>query len=162
MGGNTARPRRSSLHVVLDPALRGGRTGRAAEFAKFAWAGGVPDPGAPATFLRSRLNHALATAPRHRELREFYRRWLAVRAQHPALGARHKERTRVALDGDVLTLSRSEPGGAGVTLVANLSGERRPIPAISGRSLIDSADPRFGGASGTSPLAPYHSILFER
>ena len=52
------------------------------------------------------LNHSLAGAPRHRELREYYRRWLALRRSHPALGARGKERARCELDasGSVLTL----------------------------------------------------------
>jgi len=138
------------------------RRGRTAEFARFGWQGEVPDPGAPATFLRSRLNHALATAPRHRELRDYYRRWLALRAEHPALGARHKDRARAGLDesGDVLTLSRSEPGGAAVTLVANLSGEHRPLPSTSGRVLLDSADIRFAGPGVSTPLAPYQALLF--
>jgi maltooligosyltrehalose trehalohydrolase len=147
----------------LDPGLvEAVRRGRAAEFARFGWQGELPDPGAPATFLRSRLNHALATAPRHRELREYYRRWLAVRREHPALGARHKERTRVALDGDVLTLARSTPDGAAVTLVANLGREQRSPPRTEGRIILDSADPRFGGArSAGPPLAPYQAVLFD-
>ena len=147
----------------LDPALMEAvRRGRTAEFARFGWQGEVPDPGAPSAFLRSRLNHALATAPRHRELRDYYRRWLALRAEHPALGARHKDRARAGLDesGDVLTLSRSEPGGAAVTLVANLSGERRPLPPTSGRVLLDSADVRFAGPGVSAPLAPYQALLF--
>jgi maltooligosyltrehalose trehalohydrolase len=145
----------------LDPALMEAvRRGRTAEFLRFAWQGEVPDPGAPATFLRSRLNHSLATAPRHRELREYYRRWLALRAEHPALGALHKDRARAVLDGDVLTLSRSEPGGSAVTLVANLAGERRPLPPTRGRVLLDSADVRFGGSGAATPLAPYQSMLF--
>src|SRR5499426_41427 len=93
----------------LDPALvEAVRQGRAAEFAKFGWEGKLPDPSEPATFLRSRLNHSLAGAPRHRELREYYRRWLALRRSHPALGARGKERTQCEIDasGSVLTLSR--------------------------------------------------------
>jgi maltooligosyltrehalose trehalohydrolase len=145
----------------LDPALMEAvRRGRTAEFLRFAWQGEVPDPGAPATFLRSRLNHSLATAPRHRELREYYRRWLALRAEHPALGALHKDRARSVLDGDVLTLSRSEPGGSAVTLVANLAGERRPLPPTRGRVLLDSADVRFGGPGAATPLAPYQAMLF--
>jgi maltooligosyltrehalose trehalohydrolase len=148
----------------LDPALMEAvRRGRSAEFARFGWQGEVPDPGAPSTFLRSRLNHALATAPRHRELRDYYRRWLVLRAEHPALGAGHKDRARAGLDesGDVLTLSRSEPGGAAVTLVANLCGERRPLPSTQGRVLLDSADVRFAGPGAGAPLAPYQAILFE-
>jgi maltooligosyltrehalose trehalohydrolase len=147
----------------LDPGLMEAvRRGRTAEFARFAWQGDVPDPGAPATFLRSRVNHSLATAPRHRELREYYQRWLALRASHPALGARHKDRARAELDasGHVLTLRRTAPGGAGVALVANLSGERRPMPDLGGRSLLDSADRRFGG-DGAAALAPFQALLLE-
>ena len=147
----------------LDPGLMEAvRTGRAAEFAKFAWQGELPDPGAPSTFVRSRVNHSLAGAPRHRELREFYQRWLALRASHPALGARHKDRAHAGLDatGDVLTVRRSAPGGPSIVLVANLTGDRRPMPAVVGRTLLDSADTRFGG-SGTTPLGPYHAVLLE-
>ena len=148
----------------LDPALvEAVRQGRTAEFAKFAWQGDVPDPGAPATFLRSRLNHALATAPRHRELHEYYRRWLALRAQHPALGSRHKDRARATLEagGDVLILRRAEPGGAAVTLVANLSGVRQTMPPVAGRVLLDSAETRFGGQGQAVRLAPYQALLLE-
>ena len=147
----------------LDPVLVDAvRTGRAAEFARFAWQGELPDPGAPATFLRSRLNHALATAPRHRELREYYRRWLALRREHPALGARHKERARVTVEGDVLTLSRSAPDGAAVTLIANLSREHRALPRTEGHVVLDSADPRFGGArAGGPPLTPFQAVLLD-
>jgi maltooligosyltrehalose trehalohydrolase len=151
----------SFLDAGLMEAVRRGRT---AEFAKFAWQGDVPDPGAPATFLRSRLNHALATAPRHRELREFYRQWLALRASHPSLGSRHKERARAALDltGQVLTLRRTSPDGPPVTLVANLSAVRQPMPPdVRGRVLLDSVESRFGGPGSTPPLVPYQAVLFE-
>lgn len=148
----------------LDPGLMEAvRRGRAAEFEKFAWEGALPDPGAPATFLRSRLNHALATAPRHRELREYYRRWLALRTEHPALGAAHKDRARATLDpgGQVLTLQRSTPDGAGVTLVANLSDTRQAAPDLRGRVILDSAETRFGGPGQVVRLAPHQAVLFE-
>src|SRR5207244_2862263 len=49
----------------LDPALvEAVRKGRTEEFRSFGWEGAVPDPSEPATFLRSRLNHSLAGAPR--------------------------------------------------------------------------------------------------
>ena len=148
----------------LDPGLAAAvKSGRSAEFAKFAWQGEVPDPGAPATFLRSRLNHALATAPRHRELREYYARWLALRAEHPALGARHKDRAHAALDasGQVLTLRRSTPAGPSVRLIANLGTTRQTVAHVSGSVLIDSTDTRFGGSGPAPMLAPYQAILFE-
>jgi maltooligosyltrehalose trehalohydrolase len=150
----------------LDPDLaRLVREGRTAEFARFAWQSEIPDPGAPATFLRSRLNHSLAGAPRHRELREFYRRWLALRATHPALGTRHKQLARAELvpGGDVLVVTRRAPGGAGVQLVANLTAREQRMPEIGpGRSiLIDTAESRFGGRDGGRQLGPYQAILFE-
>jgi maltooligosyltrehalose trehalohydrolase len=154
----------------LDPALAERvRVGRQAEFKGFAWQGEVPDPGNPATFVRSHLNHALASAPRHAALREYYRAWLAAR-----LGARHKGLTRVETVGAVLIVTRSAPGGEGVRLVANLSGTSQPWPpAAEGagaewrRPVIDSADPRFGGrgqpvSRGLSvPLGAYQVVLFD-
>jgi maltooligosyltrehalose trehalohydrolase len=148
----------------LDPGLAEAvKQGRTAEFAKFSWQGEVPDPGAPATYLRSRLNHALASAPRHRELRDYYARWLTLRAGHPALGARHKERAQATLDasGQVLTLRRSAPTGGAVRLIANLGATRQTVAHVSGSVLIDSTETRFGGPGPTPMLAPYQVILFE-
>jgi maltooligosyltrehalose trehalohydrolase len=141
------------------------RRGRAAEFARFAWARPIPDPDAPGTFVASRLNHALAGAPRHRELYRYYRDWLALRRAHPALGAAGKPLTRASLDADghVLTVTRSGPGGERVVLSANLTGEPRPLVSAPGRRrpLLDSADPRFGGPGTASPLGPYQVLLDE-
>jgi maltooligosyltrehalose trehalohydrolase len=149
----------------LDPALvEAVRKGRAAEFSSFGWEGSVPDPAEPATFLRSRLNHSLAGAPRHRELRDYYRRWLALRRSHPALGAHGKERTHAELDatGSVLTLSRQGPDAAGVRLVVNLTAVPQAFaPAPDWRVLIDSEDARFAGGGAKHPLAPYQAVLYE-
>jgi maltooligosyltrehalose trehalohydrolase len=148
----------------LDPGLVDAvRQGRAAEFAKFAWQGELPDPGAPATFLRSRLNHALVSAPRHRELREYYKRWIALRAGHPALGSGGKDLARASLDptGQVLTLRRAATEGPAITLVANLSGSRQAAPDVRGRVVIDSAETRFGGPGQVTRLAPYQAVAFE-
>jgi maltooligosyltrehalose trehalohydrolase len=144
------------------------RRGRAQEFSRFQWQGTVPDPGEPATFVRSRLNHSLAQAPRHRELREYYRHWLAVRRAHPALGSGGKERTRAAFDasGHVLTVEREGPSGERVRLVANLSKEPQGAPDLAGwRVLVDSADPRWAGPGGphggVRSLAPWQVLLVE-
>jgi maltooligosyltrehalose trehalohydrolase len=143
------------------------RQGRAAEFTRFAWQGTLPDPSEPATFVKSRLNHALATAPRHRALRDYYHRWLELRRLHPALGARGKARTRVTREpgSGILTMTRSGPGGETLHLVANLSGGSRtwPMPAAM-RVVIDSEDPRFAGAAksgAASPLTPWQLLLYE-
>jgi maltooligosyltrehalose trehalohydrolase len=149
----------------LDPALvEAVRRGRAAEFVRFGWEGKIPDPSEPSTFLRSRLSHPLAGAPRHRELRDYYRQWLSLRRSHPALGASGKERTRCEIDasGSVLTLSRQGPAAAGVRLIANLTSTAQPFapPSADWRVLIDSEDPRYAG-SATRPLAPYQAVLYE-
>jgi maltooligosyltrehalose trehalohydrolase len=150
----------------LDPALvEAVRRGRAEEFTRFGWEGKIPDPSEPATFLRSRLSHPLAGAPRHRELRDYYRQWLSLRRSHPALGARGKERTRCEVDasGSILTLSRQGPAVAGVRLVANLTANAQPFTPASTdwRVLIDSEDPRYAGNGPLRPLAPYQAILYE-
>ncbi len=148
----------------LDPALQDAvRRGRAAEFARFAWQGKIPDPSEPATFMRSRLNRSLAGAPRHRELREYYRQWLEMRRMHPALGARGKGQATCTLSEEgVLTLTRRSEQGS-VRLVANCTPEARPF-ALLGRQepvLLDSADPRFAGPGVRRPLAPWQVLLFD-
>jgi maltooligosyltrehalose trehalohydrolase len=151
----------SFLDRALADAVRRGRT---EEFSRFAWQGTIPDPGDPATFVRSRLNHALAQAPRHRELREYYRRWLALRRMHAALGSRGKERTRVTFDSSraVLTIDRDGANGERARLVANLGSGRQPAPDLDGwRVVIDSADQRWAGPGG-APLAPWQALLVER
>ena len=151
----------SFLDRDLAEAVKKGRT---EEFSRFAWQGAVPDPGEPATFVRSRLNHPLAGAPRHRELYQYYRRWLALRRTHPALGARGKERAQAAIDakGAMLTLSRDADSGPGVRLIANLTNEARPAPTVPAdwRLLLDSDDRRFAGLARPA-LAPFHVLLYE-
>jgi maltooligosyltrehalose trehalohydrolase len=139
------------------------RAGRAAEFKRFAWEGTIPDPGDPATFVRSRLSHQLANAPRHRELQQFYQQWLSLRRSHPALGARGKTRTLADLDaaGAVLTVTREAKSGPGVRLVANLTADVRPFkPPVGWRVLLDSEDVRFAGRS-RDPLGPHQAVLYE-
>jgi maltooligosyltrehalose trehalohydrolase len=150
----------------LDPNLvEAVRQGRAAEFARFGWEGKIPDPSEPATFLRSRLSHPLAGAPRHRELRDYYRQWLNLRRTHPALGAHGKDRTRCDIDASnsVLTLTRPGPTTTGVSLVVNLTGSAWTFapPSADWRVLLDSEDRRFAGSGTGRPLAPYQAILYE-
>ncbi|PYM43131.1 MAG: malto-oligosyltrehalose trehalohydrolase [Candidatus Rokuibacteriota bacterium] len=140
------------------------RRGRLEEFSRFGWQGTIADPNAPATFVASRLNHALAGAPRHRALREYYRRWLALRRSHPALGARDKEGTHVALDDAVLTLTRATPAGDEIRLIANLGAAPRAwsLPDTAWRLVLDSDAPVFGGTGAATPLAAYQLLLYER
>jgi maltooligosyltrehalose trehalohydrolase len=141
------------------------RRGRADELARFAWHATGSDPNAPNTFVSSRLNHSLAGAPRHRGLREYYRRWLTLRRTHPALGAAGKELTRVTLDADgaVLTVIRAAATGDEVKLVANLTPKTQALTleAPTWRVLLDSDAEIFGGTGTAVPLAPYQCLLYE-
>ncbi len=140
------------------------RRGRLQEFGRFGWRGTIPDPGAPATFVASRLNHALASAPRHRALREYYRQWLALRRAHPALGARHKDLARATLDDAVLTVTRATPTGEEIRLIANVGAEPRAwsLPDTAWRLLLDSDATVFGGTGAATSLAAYQLLLYER
>ncbi|OLD69699.1 MAG: malto-oligosyltrehalose trehalohydrolase [Candidatus Rokubacteria bacterium 13_1_20CM_70_15] len=140
------------------------RRGRLEEFSRFGWQGTIADPNAPATFVASRLNHALGGAPRHRALREYYRRWLTLRRTHAALGARDKDLMRVALDDAVLTLTRATPAGDEVRLIANLGAAWRAwsLPDTAWRLVLDSDAAVFGGAGAATPLAAYQLLLYER
>ena len=62
--------------------------GRSREFSAFAWAGEVPNPQAPETFERSKLNWSESSGAPHAELLAWYRQLLALRARRsPAMGA---------------------------------------------------------------------------
>jgi maltooligosyltrehalose trehalohydrolase len=96
-----------------DPALaRAVSEGRRKEFIAKG-AGDVPDPQDPTTFERSRLSHR--RDGRHGQLREHYRRLLALRRKHlTAIAERFPE---VEVDGTAFTLRRR-----GLVVRANLGG----------------------------------------
>ena len=148
----------------LDPGLQEAVSrGRQGELERLGWPGQVHDPSDPATFASARLNRTLVTKPGHRELREYYRAWLTIRSNHPALGARNKQATQAEMADGVLLVTRQAPKGERVVLATNLTGERRPLPRVLAGStaLLDSAEPRFGGTGGGELLVPYQAVLFE-
>jgi maltooligosyltrehalose trehalohydrolase len=61
------------------------RRGRREEFASFGWAGEVPDPGAPATFERSRIDPAKAGDGRHAGVLALHTELLSLRRSLAAL-----------------------------------------------------------------------------
>ena len=162
--GETARFQFFSSFLDRDLA-EAVRKGRIEEMSRWDTRGPIADPNAPNTFVSSRLNHSLSGAPRHRGLREYYRRWLTLRRTHPALGTRHKELTRVAResDGAVLVVTRMTPERDAVKFVANLTSKTQPssVDAPTWRILIDSDAESFGGSGTAVPLAPYPCLLYE-
>jgi maltooligosyltrehalose trehalohydrolase len=140
-----------------DPALQTAVSrGRREEFAAFGWAGEVPDPQDPETYLRSKLHWDLRGLPPHRHLLEYYRALLALRRQHPVLGAGGKRqlKARVA-DERTLVVVRRGTGGTAAFVVLHFgrAGQvvRLRVPSGPWRRLLDSAEERFGGPGANSP-----------
>jgi maltooligosyltrehalose trehalohydrolase len=136
--------------------------GRRREIAAFGWAGDVPDPQDPATFLRSRLDWGLRCAPPHSQLRAYYRTLLALRRRHPALGTGVGRPTALAAADRLLILQRRSRDGATALGVFNLDAANRTvrlkIAPGTWRRLADSAEEHFGGPGATSP----HMLLAGR
>ena len=135
------------------------------EMSRWESRGPISDPNAPNTFVSSRLNHSLAGAPRHRGLREYYRRWLALRRTHPALGTSHKELTQVTRDAEGRRAHRDprDPDGRRAQARRESLAETQALSldASGWRVLIDSDAESFGGTGTAVPLAPYQCLLYE-
>ena len=105
--------------------------GRRREFAAFGWpADAVPDPQAPETFLRSRLDWSEPGRPAHAALLEWYRALARLRREQPDLADGRRDRVATAVDEDARWL-RVERGA--VTVVANLADVERRVPLPAGR-----------------------------
>ena len=119
--------------------------GRTKEFGAFRWQGAVPNPQAPETFARSKLNWSEAMSPAHAELLDWYRRLIALRfdvSDRFAAG-----RARIKFDADANWL-RFEHGGlvmlfnfaATAQLVAAPAGEWDVALSSTGRDLEARSD----------------------
>jgi|SRR5581483_104683 len=91
-----------------DPQLaRAVRDGRRREFEDFGWRPeDVPDPNAPETFERSKLNWAELDHPKHRKVLDWYRSLLALRRRLPVCTSPVGEDVQVQLDAGVLRFER--------------------------------------------------------
>ncbi|MCW2641184.1 MAG: malto-oligosyltrehalose trehalohydrolase, partial [Dactylosporangium sp.] len=104
-------------------------SGRRREFAAHGWPeGDVPDPQAPETFQRSKLDWSELDKPGHQELMELYRRLIALRKAVPDLSDPWLDRVKVAHGDQFLTMQRG-----GCVVVANLADRRQRI-SIPGRT----------------------------
>ncbi len=133
--------------------------GRRKEFADFAWAGEPPDPQAPETFARSRLDWSLRQAPGHRRTLAWYTALLAVRRGHLGLITDREHLVVVpqhAPGGSGGLSMRYGRSGRGLLLLANLTNTpltldaRRLLPAGQAHCLLDSREARFGGPGASS------------
>lgn len=113
--------------------------GRRREFAAFGWdPAEIPDPQAPETFERSRLDWNEAAAPGHRDLLDWHRRLIALRRGTPALRVPDRQACRVAVSpGESWIVVRRRE----VATVCNLAGETRRIPLDGSAHVLLSSSP---------------------
>ncbi len=140
-----------------DPGLAEAvRRGRREEFAAFAWGEEVPDPQDAETFRRSRLDHALRGAGRHRALRALYAELLRLRKGIPALARLSKETMEVSgSEPERTLLLRRWSAGSEILAAFNFGAHpaRLRLPARAGRwrAALDSADARWAGPGRSAP-----------
>ncbi len=109
------------------------REGRTREFARHGWTGQVPDPQAPETFARSRLDWAqIATEP-HRSLLEWYRALISLRRREPDL--MDPRLTAVTVDFDEQARWLVVRRGA-VRIAVNLAGHAQTVPVEHVRTIL--------------------------
>jgi maltooligosyltrehalose trehalohydrolase len=128
--------------------------GRRKEFAGFARFAGaeVPDPQAPDTFNRSRLDWSEAEKPEHAGVRALYRELLRLRATEPALKeARVGAHDARALGAGAVLLERRGGGQAFQVIVAVRGSVEHRVPP-GAELVLWSEAPRFGGTVEASPL----------
>jgi maltooligosyltrehalose trehalohydrolase len=111
-----------------DPNLaRAVTEGRTREFASFQWAGEVPDPQAPETFERSKLDWSEMTRAPHAELLDWHRRLIALRAPRALELRRAKPKVKFDQQAQWLRFEH-----AGLAAAFNFSDTPRRIPLPAG------------------------------
>lgn len=153
------------------------RNGRQREFAAFAWQGTPPDPQDEATFLRSKLDHALKQQEPHRTLHHFYRHLLQWRKTTPAL--RHLSKTQMEVtpfdDANTLCLRRWHKQDE-ILIALNFSATPVTItpnaPHGPWQKILDSSDANWRGPGAIkqawpSPgsalsLNPHSAVLYRK
>ncbi len=137
-----------------DPAFgRAVSEGRRREFAAFGWdPAEVPDPQAPESFRRSRLDWAELAREPHADLLDWHRRMIALRRAFPELTDGRMERVHVRVDETAGWLAVER--GA-VTVAANLGAAAAWVPLGADRPrrvhLASSPEAGVGPAAVTLP-----------
>jgi maltooligosyltrehalose trehalohydrolase len=140
-----------------DPALaRAVSEGRRREYEPFFKSRAFPDPQAPETFDRSRIDWAESTCSPHSELLAFYRALIALRKANRCLSNCRKDLTQVDFSEAKrwMIIRRGDPSGEVALTFCNLSAQEQEVPLPAGASgarlVLFTGDQRFGGAPRTS------------
>jgi maltooligosyltrehalose trehalohydrolase len=126
--------------------------GRAREFNAFRWQGAVPNPQAPETFARSKLDWAEISQPSHADLLEWYRALIRLRrdkVEVPREGSADSEKARVQFDAGAEWLTFVHNG---VLAVFNLGDRAQRVPVPEGEwNLVLRSDSRDALKSDAMP-----------
>ena len=140
-----------------DPDLaRAVSEGRRREYEPFFKSRTFPDPQAPETFVRSRIDWAESTCSPHRELLAFYRAFIALRKSNRCLSNCRKDLIKVDFSEGMrwMVIRRGDPSGEVALTFCNLSAQEQEVPLSAGASgarlLLFTGEQRFGGAPGTA------------
>jgi len=128
--------------------------GRKREFAAFGWdPDKIPDPQAPETFMHSKLEWAELAGDVHRDMLQWHRDLIRLRARMPELRDGRMDLIDVAFDEDArwLTVTRGT-----VTVVCNLAAAAQSIPLATSvpRSIAMTSDAAVAFDRSTIELAP--------
>jgi maltooligosyltrehalose trehalohydrolase len=136
------------------------RDGRQREFAAFGWnPQDIPDPQAPETFLRSKLNWDELSRQPHADLLDWHRRLITLRQQEPALSDGRREAVQTRFDDKErwLVVERGP-----IRVVCLISREAQRVPLREGASsVVLSSDPSIA-STGTSITMPPDSVAILR
>jgi maltooligosyltrehalose trehalohydrolase len=132
------------------------RRGRREEFAAFGWRDNPPDPQAESTFLRSRIDWELRSAPRHSTLCQFYGELIRLRRQVPALADLNTQNLRAVVSEKERALAVFRSAGRSEALAIFHFGDQAARLAVRGaegawRKELDSADKRWLGNGSAAP-----------
>ena len=151
------------------------RKGRKEEFAAFHAQGEAPDPLDDNTFLRSKLQWNLATEGQHATMLDYYKTFIALRKQHPALAPLFRKNLQVEYSEDNKTIILQRwTEGQRVVILMNFSTTVQQL-ALPGEGsytkLLDSADENWLGksvapidttSSVTVPVQPESLIIYAQ
>ncbi len=142
------------------------RRGRHAEFASFRWED-VPDPHAPSTFDRSRLQWTEKPSDRQRWLQHWYQSLIKLRKSIPALGpgrARDRLKVRTHRKAQALTIHRTGHAGPEALIILSLNKNPTNLPLKKPQGKwdlqLDSDASAFGGRQET-PAPPTLTVPQE-
>jgi maltooligosyltrehalose trehalohydrolase len=137
-------------HPELGKLVTEGRRREFAAWASFAGTA-VPDPQAPETVQRSRLDWAARGREPHAAMLGWYRALLSLRRKHPALRDRARGSFEARAVGEAVVLER-RGGGQRLACVVGIRGECQvDLGGLAGwRPVLASDDARFGGSGGAT------------